>query len=1164
MFRFSIEMKSALTVFAALLLFCSQAFADSKAELETLNQATLDAFATGDIAATTEAAEKALTTARAMDAPPPESFAFALNNLAFVLTKGTDTSDRSEMLWNEALDFLDSRNMRVTRVWFMITANLVEHEVNTGRLDAARDRTAEAMRAARKTEFHGQVAAAASSFYFTTGDFPAAAQLLAEVLVVDPEILRTSYGDVYTAYSEAQEKAEADKRIGDASALIDGKISIVRQFVPKADADEAVRNLLFQKFFNYYQNEKYGPAVDALTAWGATGAMSDRDRSFVEQMASTALQFTEVASYTAERRTQLDYARLAIVFVELVGKPDDPRLGLALRQRAWAEINLGQIQKAAQTLRRSAEVLGRTSVGRNSLHLILADMATNAWHRGELEQAEDFFERAATSYDDAVKNGATPLQDMDIAISATNRARLLLDMGRPQAALEQTDLAWKHFEADAARGPQKWNSKSQAARILMAAAMAKNDLGHGEDAIDAVLRATDIAREAMPEKHPDLALMLSNAADLLFVLDAKDKALPLLREAVSINREALPDTIPQRVDAEVQLALHYLTTGDRDAAIEQFRRVTAARKSPVYRKTLPEAASDFEDFAWLLLDGAEPPAADVIEQSFEALQWTQITRSAEALSMMEARLSTSDPEHSAVLRQRQDLIEAHARASSQLLAAYASDDPKASGLDGLTKRLTVIEGELEGVETSLKALGLDLAGIGGVKPLSIAQVQALLRPGEALVTFLLPSFKPEYVPGLSDTSNLVIAVTQTEVEIAPVAEHSRRNLRQRVRQFRCQLVLSDPDCGSDRAAALRGAMQNPANDNDGDDARFDFDVARELYRDLFGGVDSLLSRNPHLIIVPPSDLLGLPFHALVFNEENKDSFAEAAWLVRRNAISVLPSIASLRSLRQRHNGGGTPTLGSYLGIGDPIIGNAPAIDCSNLQIAALRAAPASTMHMAQTRSADGIWLADTKALADMPRLPDAACELAAIETVFGKDSTVLLGPEATESTVKSLNASGALSGFDVLVFATHGLTAGEAGSTAPGLVLTPPATATAEDDGLLTAAEIATLNLNAKLVVLSACNTAAGDSGDEDGLSGLARAFFHAGASSLLVTHWSVFSDAAVDVSTRLFAELGARPTQLHAQALRKAILDILADERDARFRHHPSYWGAFAVVGAS
>lgn len=106
--------------------------------------------------------------------------------------------------------------------------------------------------------------------------------------------------------------------------------------------------------------------------------------------------------------------------------------------------------------------------------------------------------------------------------------------------------------------------------------------------------------------------------------------------------------------------------------------------------------------------------------------------------------------------------------------------------------------------------------------------------------------------------------------------------------------------------------------------------------------------------------------------------------------------------------------------------------------------------------------------------------------------------------------------------------------------------------------------LNAKLVVLSACNTAAGEKVDEDGLSGLARAFFWAGAKSLLVIHWSVYSDAVVDLSTRSFSALESGQNQPFPATLRAATLDILADPNRSAFHYHPSYWAAFSIIGAT
>jgi CHAT domain-containing protein len=113
--------------------------------------------------------------------------------------------------------------------------------------------------------------------------------------------------------------------------------------------------------------------------------------------------------------------------------------------------------------------------------------------------------------------------------------------------------------------------------------------------------------------------------------------------------------------------------------------------------------------------------------------------------------------------------------------------------------------------------------------------------------------------------------------------------------------------------------------------------------------------------------------------------------------------------------------------------------------------------------------------------------------------------------------------YRVIDFATHGLLFG---LTEPALVLTPPAEVTQDNDGLLTASKIATLKLNADWVVLSACNTAAGDgTPDGGGLSGLAKAFFYAGARSLLVSHWPVSSTATVKLTIGAFVELAKDPT---------------------------------------
>ncbi|OZA62040.1 MAG: hypothetical protein B7X78_06790 [Sphingomonadales bacterium 39-62-4] len=167
------------------------------------------------------------------------------------------------------------------------------------------------------------------------------------------------------------------------------------------------------------------------------------------------------------------------------------------------------------------------------------------------------------------------------------------------------------------------------------------------------------------------------------------------------------------------------------------------------------------------------------------------------------------------------------------------------------------------------------------------------------------------------------------------------------------------------------------------------------------------------------------------------------------------------------------------------------------------------------------------------------------------DSTVLTGAQATESALRGAD----LGRIDVLALSTHGLVAGEIdGLHEPALVLTP----TDDGDGLLTADEILDLRLAGAWVVLSACNTAAGSGVDGSGLSGLARAFLHAGASNLLVSHWAVRDDVAARLSVATLSQYarGSDP----ASALQRAML-AMAKGRDEALRD-PALWAPFVVVG--
>ena len=195
----------------------------------------------------------------------------------------------------------------------------------------------------------------------------------------------------------------------------------------------------------------------------------------------------------------------------------------------------------------------------------------------------------------------------------------------------------------------------------------------------------------------------------------------------------------------------------------------------------------------------------------------------------------------------------------------------------------------------------------------------------------------------------------------------------------------------------------------------------------------------------------------------------------------------------------------------------------------------------------------------LPRLPDTADELNAVAKNLGVAAAdIHLGGDASETTVKRA----LLSDYSIVYFATHGLVAGDVkGLAEPSLALSLPKQPTELDDGLLTASEVAQLKLNADWVVLSACNTIAGDKPGAEALSGLARSFFYAGARALLVSHWAVDSEAATRLTTATFDRLKSDPKIGRAEALRRAMLGYLADSSSPK-NAYPAFWGPFALIG--
>jgi len=272
-------------------------------------------------------------------------------------------------------------------------------------------------------------------------------------------------------------------------------------------------------------------------------------------------------------------------------------------------------------------------------------------------------------------------------------------------------------------------------------------------------------------------------------------------------------------------------------------------------------------------------------------------------------------------------------------------------------------------------------------------------------------------------------------------------------------------------------------------------------------------------------------------------------------VTTLPSVASLRALRSLSGTG--RGIKPMIGFGDPVFSPkavAPKAPTPVSERGAARASePAYTAYWRGAQINRAV-LANT-----LTPLPETADELRAVAQRVGAPmSDIHLGADASETTLRKER----LSDFRIIYFATHGLVAGDVkGLAEPALVLTLPQVPTELDDGLLTASKIATqLKLNADWAVLSACNTMAGDKPGAEALSGLARAFFYAGARALLVSHWAVDSKAATRLAITTF-DFMSTGHMGRAEALRQAMLAFMNDA-SGPFNAYPGYWGPFAVIG--
>ena len=556
-----------------------------------------------------------------------------------------------------------------------------------------------------------------------------------------------------------------------------------------------------------------------------------------------------------------------------------------------------------------------------------------------------------------------------------------------------------------------------------------------------------------------------------------------------------------------------------------FRKLRTAGAAMLFALVLVPAAAAQED-----------PAA-LRDEAFQAAQWALTTSAGQALAQMGARFAAGNDDLAGLVRQRQDLVETWRNKDKQLLDALGRSDGEAQELSArLRSELDDLAGTISALDGDVETQFPEYAELSNPKPLTVADIQELVRPEEVLLLFLV-SIEESYVWAISADK-----AAWTRVDVGA------ESLTNSVRKLRATL---DPT-GATRAS------ESAFGDSFAEGGTpFDRKTAYALYTDFLAPLAEILDGKDSLMIVPDGAFTSLPLSVLVTqppegSDADPDALRTTAWLMNSHALTTLPAVSSLRSLRlfekraeasEPFRGFGSPTLTGRSG--------APATAGTEIASRGVRAADAYFRGR----------YADVEAVRQLDPLPATENELRRMAAALGADpeTALFLGNAATETAVKKA----ALNNTRILAFATHGLVTGELkGLSEPALVFTPPAEATDIDDGLLTASEAAQLNLAADWVVLSACNTAAGDgTPGAEGLSGLARAFLYAGARAILVSHWPVRDDAAAALTTNAFANLVADPKMGRAEALRRSMRAVMENTDDPSLAH-PSAWAPFVVVG--
>ncbi len=628
-------------------------------------------------------------------------------------------------------------------------------------------------------------------------------------------------------------------------------------------------------------------------------------------------------------------------------------------------------------------------------------------------------------------------------------------------------------------------------------------------------------------------------------------AVAMMEDLLAFDKQRFVEGDRILAETHAFLGMALAETGRLDAALDEFRHAV-----PTLLRTQQDAGDEgatgearrlvivFEaylDLLWRLKqENRSPPELDVSAEAFRVADAARSSTVQRALLASATRAAIRDPQLAALARQEQDLSRRISTLNDTLsrLLSSAAEIRLNQIIGAIQRDIPRLKYEREQLRNRISQGFPEYVDLIAPRQLSPTEIQALLAPGETMLAIYVGE---RHIYLWSIPQNDTVRFT-----ISPLATGT---LSHYVRRVRSSVDLDEVT---------------------GNVAAFDLTAAHELYEGLIAPVASSLATTRHLLVVPHGPAGQIPFALLPTRASQLEkthlpfaAYRNVPWLLKDFSITQLPSSSTLAALRRLTPAAEFNRL-PFLGFGDPWF-NERQVESTSSPTKQLRLAGRS-INLRASVTTRGSASAD---ISKLQPLPDTANEIRDIAAALNADAAdaIRLGKAASETAV----VSSQLSNYRIVTFATHGLIPGDLdGLSQPALALSNPAlTEESGVDGLLTMEEILGLKLNADWVVLSACNTASGDGTSAEAVSGLGRAFFYAGTRALLVTNWPVETVSARLLTTNLFRRQAEQPELSRAEALRQAMLAIMAsDARNERsgipeFSYaHPLFWAPFVLIG--